>query len=131
MAAYMTYFGCSPRKGTKGGGLEGGWGGAKYEETITAALSLSAPAEIASKERKKKDGGDQKEEGRFWLKVWCKVRGRRERGAAEKVTEGEREKEKERVRGGCEQDCISSLRSGRLNQQCQVFFLEAAWCFSH
>lgn len=86
MAAYMTYFGCSPRKGTKGGGREGGQ--AKYEEAITAALSLSAPPEIASKERKK-DGGDQKEEGRFWFKVWCKVRGRRERGAVEKVTEGE------------------------------------------
>lgn len=33
-------------------------------------------------------------------------------------------------RGGCERDCISSLHSGRPNRECQVFFLQAAWCVS-
>lgn len=69
--------------------------GAQYEGTITAP-GLSAPPEIASKERKK--DGDQKER-RFWLKVWCKVRGRRERGVEEKVTEGEKEGERRSTRG--------------------------------
>lgn len=85
MAAYMTYFGCSPRKGSKGGV------GAKYEGTITAP-GLSAPPEIASHERKK--DGDQKER-RFWLKVWCKVRGRREGGESGRRRERRRKKEYE------------------------------------
>lgn len=55
----------------------------------------------------------------------------------EKVTEGEsgggggEEGASSRSEGwGGGQDCISSLCSGRLNQQCQVFFLEAVWCSS-
>lgn len=79
-----------PGKAARGGG-----GRTKYEGTITAP-GLSAPPEIASKERKK--DGDQKER-RFWLKVWSKVRGRRERGVEEKVTEGEREGERRSTRG--------------------------------
>lgn len=72
---------------------------------------LSAPPAIARKEKKE---GDQKEE-RFWLKE--------EKEWREKEQKWRRKWRRERVRGGCDQGCISSLCSGRLNQQCQVFFL--------
>lgn len=34
-------------------------------------------------------------------------------------------------RGGCERDCISSLRSGRPNRECQVFVVQGRMvCFT-
>lgn len=53
-------------------------------------------------------------------------RSRIRRSGGESDTERERERERWGV-GVNDQYCISSLCSGRLNQQCQVFFLEAAW----
>lgn len=109
----MTYFGCFPwqsrerrERWLQAIGVE-----SKLWRDYYCCPGLSAPPAIARTEKKE---GDQKEE-RFWLKE--------EKEWREKEQKWRRKWRRERVRGGCDQGCISSLCSGRLNQQCQVFFL--------
>lgn len=117
MAATRPYFGCCPRKGTKKGGdtdevlgLKSRLGTGSWRRLG----SFSAPSDSKGKE-------------------WC--RGERGTFLDKSLEQSERKKgvdsDREREgRGGCEQDCISSLHSGHPNRQCQVFFLQAAWCIS-